>query len=65
MIKINSKFIKIFAIAFAATAAVSVFMVLVVLRGMFSNIYISKGNKSFEAGRYEQAISKLLFPLEI
>ena len=57
MIKINSKFIKIFAIAFAATAAVSVFMVLVVLRGMFSNIYISKGNKSFEAGRYDQAIS--------
>ena len=56
MIKDKIKFIKIFAIAFASTVVFALFMVFVVLRGMFAGIYISKGNASYEAGNYDKAI---------
>lgn len=56
MIKDKAKFLKLFAIAFASTAVFSLFMVFVLLRGMFANIYISKGNAYFEAANYDKAI---------
>ncbi len=56
MSKINKQFTIKFAIAFASTVAVLIFMIFVILRSMFANIYISKANASFDKGDYEQAL---------
>lgn len=60
MIKLNiknkKKFIYIFLISFAATVVFTAFMLLVVFRGIFFNLYTSKGNAKVEAGLYTEAI---------
>ena len=52
----KKKFIKYFAISFAAATVLVLFLLLVVFRGMFYNIYKSKGNAKVEKGQYVQAI---------
>lgn len=52
----KKKFLTYFLISFAAATLVTVFMLLVVFRGMFYNIYKSKGKAKAEAQQYTQAI---------
>lgn len=52
----KKKFLTYFLISFAAAVIVTVFMLLVVFRGMFYNIYKSKGKAKVEAQQYTQAI---------
>ncbi len=52
----KKKFIKYFLISFAIAAVVTVFLLLVVFRGLFYNIYKSKGNSSIKNQQYTQAI---------
>lgn len=56
MIKINKRFLIYFGAAFAATAVVAAFMVLVVFRGAFGNTYKAKGNAKLAKGEYAAAI---------
>lgn len=56
MIKDKKKFIKIFVISFAVTAALTCFMLFVLFRGIFYNIYKSKGNTKYDSGSYSEAI---------
>lgn len=56
--KKHKKFIKIFLISFAATAAVTCFMLFVLFRGIFYNIYKGKGNGLFEKGMYTESIEQ-------
>lgn len=51
----TKKFWIAFGISFAATAALTVFLLLVVFRGMFYNIYISKGDARYNKGEYQLA----------
>jgi len=51
----TKKFWIVFGISFAATAALTVFLLLVVFRGMFYNIYVSKGDARFNKGEYQLA----------
>ena len=51
----TKKFWIAFGISFASAAAVTLFLLLVVFRGMFYNIYISKGDTRFEKGEYMRA----------
>ncbi len=60
----NKKFWMFFIISFAATAAVTAFLLLVVFRGMFFNIYKAKGNEKLKQGyaleaaqHFESAVS--------
>ncbi len=52
----KKKFTTYFLISFAIAAVVTVFMLLVVFRGMFYNIYKSKGNSKLNAQQYTEAI---------
>lgn len=56
VIKDKKKFICVFLISFAVTALFICLMLFVVLRGMFFNIYCSKGDKKVESGNYQEAI---------
>lgn len=50
------KFWLIFGISFGSAAAVTLFLLFVVFRGMFGNIYISKGDARFEKGEFARAV---------
>lgn len=52
----KKKFITYFAISFAAAVVLTLFLLFVVFRGMFYNIYKSKGSAKVEKQQYTQAI---------
>lgn len=56
MVKINKKKAAVFAAAFAGTVLVVSLLVFVVFKGMFYKIYTARGDSSFAAGDYTQAV---------
>ncbi len=52
----KKKFLTYFLISFGAAALLTVFLLLVVFRGMFYNIYKSKGNAKMQKQQYTQAV---------
>ena len=53
----KKRFFLIFGISFAIAAVVTVFMMLVVFRGFFYNIYISKGDSAAAKSDYTKALT--------
>lgn len=53
----RKKFLKIYAIAAASALAVTAFIVFVLMRGVFANAYISKGDKHVTKHDYKSAVA--------